>query len=100
MSRLTIPGLESPDPVLEREIRGRLDEVEAALEKAVRADSDMLAETAQYLLAGLPLPHDVWDEWDRAKSEDAEMCFYEAGSWGPKNADDLIEHDGRRWRRL
>ena len=37
--------------MLEREIRGRLDEVEAALEKAVRADSDMLAETAQYLLA-------------------------------------------------
>ena len=51
MSRSMIPGLESPDPVLEREIRGRLDEVEAALEKAVRADSDMLAETAQYLLA-------------------------------------------------
>ncbi len=51
MSRRMIPGLESPDPVLEREIRGRLDEVEAALEKAVRADSDMLAETAQYLLA-------------------------------------------------
>ena len=51
MSRRVIPGLESPDPVLEREIRGRLDEVEAALEKAVRADSDMLAETAQYLLA-------------------------------------------------
>ena len=51
MSGRVIPGLESPDPVLEREIRGRLDEVETALEKAVRADSDMLAETAQYLLA-------------------------------------------------
>jgi heptaprenyl diphosphate synthase len=51
MSRRVIPGLEAPDPTLEREIRGRLDEVEAALEKAVRADSDMLADTAQYLLA-------------------------------------------------
>jgi heptaprenyl diphosphate synthase len=50
MSRRTIPGLESPDPVLEREVRARLDEVEAALEKAVRADSDMLAETSRYLL--------------------------------------------------
>ena len=50
MSRRTIPGLEAPDPVLEREVRARLDEVEAALEKAVRADSDMLAETARYLL--------------------------------------------------
>lgn len=51
MSRRVIPGLEAPDPVLERDIRARLDEVEAALEKAVHADSDMLAETAQYLLA-------------------------------------------------
>lgn len=51
MSRRVIPGLEAPDPVLEREIRGRLEQVEEALEKGVRADSDMLAETARYLLA-------------------------------------------------
>jgi len=51
MSRRVIPGLQSPDPVLERDVRARLDEVEAALEKAVRADPDMLAETARYLLA-------------------------------------------------
>ena len=47
---------------------------------------------------------DIWREWD-AKNEkkgtdDADLCFYEAGSWGPDNADRLIEHDGRRWRRL
>jgi heptaprenyl diphosphate synthase len=46
-----IPGLEAPDPLLEREVRERLELVEAALEKAVRADSDLLAETARYLLA-------------------------------------------------
>jgi heptaprenyl diphosphate synthase len=51
MSRRVIPGLEAPDPVLERDIRRRLEEVESALEKAVRAESDMLAETASYLLA-------------------------------------------------
>ena len=51
MSRRMIPGLEAPDPALEREIRARRDEGESALEKAVRADSDKLAETAQYLLA-------------------------------------------------
>jgi heptaprenyl diphosphate synthase len=51
MSRRVIPGLEAPDPALEREIRSRLDEVEAALEKAVHADSDMLAESARHLLA-------------------------------------------------
>jgi heptaprenyl diphosphate synthase len=51
MSRRVIPGLEAPDPVLEADVRRRLEEVEAALEKAVRAESDMLAETASYLLA-------------------------------------------------
>ncbi len=25
---------------------------------------------------------------------------YEAGSWGPRNAFDLIEHEGREWRKL
>ncbi|MFB3737530.1 MAG: polyprenyl synthetase family protein [Candidatus Velamenicoccus archaeovorus] len=51
MSRRVIPGLEAPDPLLEREVRARLDEVESALEKAVRADSDLLAETSSYLLS-------------------------------------------------
>jgi heptaprenyl diphosphate synthase len=51
MSRRVLPGLEAPDPVLEREIRSRLDLVEEALEKAVRADSQMLEETSRYLLS-------------------------------------------------
>jgi heptaprenyl diphosphate synthase len=51
MSRRVIPGLESPDPVLEAEIRRRLEDVEASLEKAVHAESELLAETASYLLA-------------------------------------------------
>jgi hypothetical protein len=46
MSRQLVPGLEAPDAELERDVRGRLDEVEAALEKAVRADSVLLAETS------------------------------------------------------
>lgn len=50
MSRRVIPGLEAPDAKLEAEIRARLDEVEGALEKAVRADSDLLATTSSYLL--------------------------------------------------
>jgi glucose-6-phosphate 1-dehydrogenase len=28
------------------------------------------------------------------------LAFYAAGSWGPKEADDFIETDGRQWRRL
>jgi len=49
--RRVIPGLEAPDAVLEAEIRARLDRVEEALEKAVVADSDLLASTARHLLA-------------------------------------------------
>jgi glucose-6-phosphate 1-dehydrogenase len=42
----------------------------------------------------------IWEEWDRSDGSDSEICFYEAGTWGPENADQLIENDGRRWRRL
>ncbi len=42
----------------------------------------------------------VWQEWDREGTPDSDICFYEAGSWGPDAADKLIEHDGRRWRRM
>lgn len=28
------------------------------------------------------------------------LTFYPAGSWGPKEADEMIEKDGRAWRRL
>jgi heptaprenyl diphosphate synthase len=52
MSRRVLPGLEAPDPVLEAEIRGRLDQVEGALEKAVRVEaSGLLSETSSYLIA-------------------------------------------------
>jgi heptaprenyl diphosphate synthase len=51
MSRRVIPGLEAPDAALENDIRLRLDDVEEALEKAVLADSDLLAETASHLLS-------------------------------------------------
>src|SRR3990170_4375450 len=51
MSRRVIPGLRAPDAQLESEVRGRLDRVEEALEKAVVADSDLLAATAKYLLS-------------------------------------------------
>jgi heptaprenyl diphosphate synthase len=51
VSRSVIPGLEAPDEQLEREIGVRLDRVEEALEKAVEADSELLATTAGYLLS-------------------------------------------------
>jgi heptaprenyl diphosphate synthase len=51
MSRRVIPGLEAPDATLEAQVRARLDRVEEALEKAVVADSELLATSARYLLS-------------------------------------------------
>jgi glucose-6-phosphate 1-dehydrogenase len=31
-------------------------------------------------------------------TDDAPLAFYPAGTWGPKEADQLIERDGRQWR--
>ncbi len=50
MTRAEIRGLEAPDPALEERLRARLDEVEDALGKAVRAESDFVTETASYLV--------------------------------------------------
>jgi len=35
----------------------------------------------------------------RAWSESEEIPTYPAGTWGPKEADELLGHDGREWRR-
>src|SRR5437764_5500287 len=50
VTRAEIPGLVAPDPRLEGEIRARLGDVEEALEKAVRSDTDFVTETASYLV--------------------------------------------------
>lgn len=38
----------------------------------------------------------IIDYW---KATNPDFPNYEAGSWGPQAADDLLERDGRRWRR-
>ena len=35
----------------------------------------------------------AWEE------DDIPLARYEAGTWGPREADELLERDGRRWRR-
>jgi glucose-6-phosphate 1-dehydrogenase len=40
----------------------------------------------------------ILDEWARTKDQ-VQFPNYEAGTWGPKAADELIERAGRRWRR-
>ena len=39
----------------------------------------------------------VVSSWDKSR---VPMVQYEPGTWGPKEADALIERDGRTWRRL
>jgi glucose-6-phosphate 1-dehydrogenase len=75
---------------------------ETLLLDAMLGDASLFTRADEVEAAwGIVTPlHDVWDEWDKVGSPDSEMCFYDAGSWGPTNADELIEHDGRRWRRL
>ena len=51
MSRRVLPGLEPPDPVLDADLRSRLDRVEEALAKSVRVEtSGLLSETASHLV--------------------------------------------------
>jgi heptaprenyl diphosphate synthase len=51
VTRVEIPGLVAPDPALETDLRARLALVESELEKAVRADFELMGEAASYLLA-------------------------------------------------
>jgi glucose-6-phosphate 1-dehydrogenase len=39
--------------------------------------------------------HEAW-----AKSDGADVASYEAGEWGPAEADAMMKADGRRWRTL
>lgn len=41
----------------------------------------------------------AWEAWDQGGPRPS-FPNYAAGSWGPEEADRLIERDGRRWRRL
>jgi glucose-6-phosphate 1-dehydrogenase len=40
----------------------------------------------------------IIDTW--ADSDPPDFPNYEAGTWGPKAADELLARDGRRWRRI
>ena len=39
--------------------------------------------------------HNAWLD-----SPPPELPNYPSGSWGPESAEELMERDGRRWRRL
>ena len=45
---------------------------------------------------GWEIVQPILDSWQSSK---ASFPNYEAGTWGPEEANDLLEKDGRRWRR-
>ena len=40
----------------------------------------------------------ILEDWERSRSRD--LPEYRAGTWGPLEADRMIEADGRQWRTL
>jgi glucose-6-phosphate 1-dehydrogenase len=42
---------------------------------------------------------DIEEQWHQDE-KGSPLAFYSAGSWGPAEAEALIERDGRAWRRL
>jgi glucose-6-phosphate 1-dehydrogenase len=59
-------------------------------------DSTLFARRDEVELAW-ELVDGVRNAWSRGSPP---MTEYQAGTWGPKEADELIERDGYRWRRL
>jgi len=51
VTRAETRGLEAPDRALEEELRARLNDVEATLEKSVRSDTEFVTEAASWLVA-------------------------------------------------
>ena len=41
----------------------------------------------------------IEDAWHKS-AEPPPMCEYPAGSWGPREADEMLAADGRNWRRI
>jgi glucose-6-phosphate 1-dehydrogenase len=69
---------------------------ETLLEDCIEGDSTLFTRSDWVELAWA-LVDPVIHVWDRNRADD--LAIYPAGSWGPKEADEFIQRDGRRWRR-
>ena len=73
------------------------DAYERLLLDAMRGDSTLFARNDEVESAwGLVQPLLEATTWDGRQ----EPSPYPAGSWGPREADDLLAGDGRRWRQV
>ena len=77
--------------------RGAPEAYETLLLDAMLGDATLFARH-DFVEASWALVSPVHDRW--ARSGDTAIAAYEAGEWGPAEADALIAADGRRWRTL
>ena len=69
---------------------------ETLLYEAMIGDA-MLFQRADNIEGAWRVVQPILDAW---KKGGADLAYYEAGSEGPEEADELLARDGRKWRRL
>jgi glucose-6-phosphate 1-dehydrogenase len=69
---------------------------ERLLLDCILGDSTLYAR-ADMTERGWELVMPILNEW--ANDKNLNFPDYEAGTWGPEESHELIERDGRRWRR-
>jgi len=67
----------------------------ALLNDCMRGDATLF-DRADGVEAAWALVNPILDAW---RSPDRSVPSYAAGSWGPREADELLERDGRHWRK-
>jgi glucose-6-phosphate 1-dehydrogenase len=66
------------------------------LEDCIEGDSSLYTRH-DWVEQAWALVDPIIKTWDQTKPTN--LPNYEVGSWGPKEADDFLQRDGRRWRR-
>jgi glucose-6-phosphate 1-dehydrogenase len=70
---------------------------ETLLIDAIRGDATLFTRSDE-VEAAWTTTDAIRDGWSNMPAPD--FPSYEAGTWGPQEADDLIQRDGREWRKL
>jgi glucose-6-phosphate 1-dehydrogenase len=70
---------------------------ERLLLDALRGDATLFARE-DWVVAAWAILAPIQAAWEAEPA--AKLPIHEAGSWGPAEADELLEREGRRWRRL
>ena len=68
---------------------------ETLLEDCIEGDSTLFTRR-DWVESAWSLMDPITQAWERSQPKD--FPNYESGSWGPKEADEFIQRDGRHWR--